>query len=199
MDFRCFVAVELPDALKDLIGKGTEHLRSRGGKVRWTPARNFHLTLKFLGETPESMLPDIEARLGEAVKGHGAFSVRFRGVGVFPDPRRPRVIWIGVENPEPLQRLQAGVEEALVSLGFEDEGRPYNPHLTLGRVKDPRGAGPLMGALREMEQADFGQMRVQGVSLVRSDLGPGGSRYTRLFRVALEGGEPLGENGAYAL
>jgi 2'-5' RNA ligase len=187
LGLRCFIAIELSAGLREKIGRETGGLRASEADVRWVPAENLHLTLKFLGSVPDELVPDIRAGLARVARGHARHCVRLAGTGVFPDPRRPRVVWVGVEDSEGVSALQRDVEAAMEGLGFEPEGRPYTPHLTLGRVKSPRGRSALMEELGALRDADFGEQEVREVSLMKSELRPGGARYERLFAAPLGG------------
>lgn len=187
MDLRCFIAIELPPELKDTIHGLTGGLRASGARVKWVPAENLHLTLKFLGNTPEETVPDIRDRLAGVSALHPAFTLEFRGAGAFPDLRWPRVVWAGVLDSDALLGLQRDVEEAMGELGFAPEGKAYSPHLTLGRVKSPGGLAGLRGELAALGDTVFGSVRVGEVSLMKSELGPSGARHERLFGVALSG------------
>lgn len=187
MDLRCFIAIELPHELKESIHGLTGGLRSSGARAKWVPAENLHITLKFLGNTPEEMIKEVREGIARASAGHYAFDLVFRGAGAFPDIRRPRVVWVGVEDSGALSALQKDMEEAMSALGFTPDGRDYSPHLTIGRIKSPGGLMPLSGELEALGDTDFGSARISGVSLMRSKLGPAGARYERLHGVSLGG------------
>jgi len=187
MGLRCFVAIELPAALKETIGELTRGLRASCRNVKWVPPGNLHLTLKFLGDTEESLIPEIREKLREAASSHQPFSIAFRGAGAFPDLRRPRVVWAGVQDSQAVVYLQQDVEKALSSLGFAPEVRPFSPHLTLGRVKSPGHTGLLKRGIEALGDAEFGSARVGSISLMKSDLKPSGAEYERLFEAALGG------------
>lgn len=187
MGLRCFVAIELPDELRETIGELTRGLRASCGNVKWVPPKNLHLTLKFLGDTEESLIPEIREKLHEAASSHQPFSIAFRGAGAFPDLRRPRVVWAGAEDSHALVSLQRDVEKALSSLGFAPEGRPYSPHLTLGRVKSPGHTALLKREIEALKDTGFGLVEVAGISLMKSELKPSGAEHERLFMAVLGG------------
>ncbi|GAB4390405.1 MAG: RNA 2',3'-cyclic phosphodiesterase [Thermodesulfovibrionales bacterium] len=187
MDLRCFVAVELPEELKKNIDRETGRLRAADADVKWVRAENLHLTLKFLGRTPEERLPAIRERLGAAAARHRGFRIRLAGAGAFPGARRPRVVWIGVSDSEALAALQKDVDAALAELGYEAEARDFTAHLTLGRVKSPRGGAALQAGIEALAGKEFGEAEVRGVSLMKSDLSPAGARYSRLYLAPLGG------------
>jgi len=178
MDMRCFIAINLEDSLKREISESTAGLRKGEWDVRWVSTENLHITLKFLGETSEGMLQDIKEKLLQASACCKPFDIRLCGVGVFPDEKRPRVIWIDLLDSDGLVRLKEEIEKSMADLGFEKEARPFSPHLTIGRVKTPKGKDSLLSAVRTLKDREFGNIRVEGFSLMRSDLRPSGARYT---------------------
>jgi RNA 2',3'-cyclic 3'-phosphodiesterase len=145
---------------------------------------NLHVTLKFLGAVDEARLPDVTAALDVAASAP-AFDVEVRGLGAFPTVSRPRVLWAGAPGSPTFTRLADEVDRALTGLGFPPEGRGFTPHVTLGRVREPRRNPPLAEALEAAAERPFGMLRVVSVSLMRSDLSPRGARYTELAAVAL--------------
>jgi 2'-5' RNA ligase len=159
--------------------------------VAWVAADNFHVTLKFLGEVAAASLPQIEATLGAAAAPAAPFTLGVRGLGAFPSPARARVIWAGAaEGAGAAIRLAARVEEALEPLGFVRETRPFVPHVTLGRAREPRRRPALAAALAAGATREFGRVAVARVSLMRSALSPRGSRYTELRAFELGGAAP---------
>ncbi len=183
MGLRCFVAVELPEKLKNEIVARTEGLRKSGTDARWIKAENLHLTLKFLGDTPEDVLTAVKESLEKAVKDHVKFKLRLSGAGVFPDRKRPRVVWVGLEDSDRLVALQSAVEEALAELGFETEKRPFSPHLTIGRLKSPRRRDFLLRELDAISGEEFGKVEVAEISIMKSVLKSSGAEYSRLFAI----------------
>lgn len=178
---RSFVAILLSEEVREAIAAEIARLRPLGPRVSWIAPPNLHLTLKFLGELPPDALEQVKEGLAEAVTGVTPFSLRFGGLGAFPGVARPRVLWVGVDDGgQAAQALQARVEAALSRRGFAREERPYSPHLTIGRVRDPRGLAELQQALARDARMEFGRFQVGGLSLMRSDLSPAGSRYTEL-------------------
>jgi RNA 2',3'-cyclic 3'-phosphodiesterase len=141
-DVRLFVAVELPDPVREHLRSGTERLRSSMDGWRWTPAAQWHLTLAFLGEVDEDRLPELTRRMGLAARRHRPFDVQLAGLGAFNNARRARILWVGVGGDrEALVRLAdsvgAGARRAKVAL----EERRYRPHMTLGRRRAPADLG----------------------------------------------------------
>jgi len=134
---RTFIAVEMPPRVKARAGELIGKLRAAGADITWVRPEQMHLTLKFLGDVPDTETPDICRVVKEVAAGFEPFEIICRGAGAFPSSREPRTLWIGIEDgAEELRRLQAALDEALtVKLGFAKEQRGFHPHLTMGRVK----------------------------------------------------------------
>jgi RNA 2',3'-cyclic 3'-phosphodiesterase len=185
---RAFIALRLDATVEDAIAALIERLRApqndmndiREDGIRWVRRANFHLTLFFLGPSvPRERLASISEALGAIAEATAPFEIAARGVGVFPNPARPRVIWVGLEGDE-LAALAARVAEAAARCGFAPERRPYSPHLTIGRVRSLNSPGRLRRALSETADSSFGVSRIDGVKLYRSELGPQSSIYHEL-------------------
>ena len=167
--------------------------RTKGQGVNWVRPDGFHLTLKFLGHVTEDRLPKITEAVSGVATTFSPFTVSVGGVGVFPNTRVPRVIWMGVKTEgDILARLQSRVEEVLDPLGFPRENRSFHPHLTLGRIKsegsegDFRQSGDTLAKwLAENQHRVCGQFEVKEVLLIKSDLQPGGAVYTPLATLRL--------------
>lgn len=143
---RAFVALEMPTAVKQELGLVTGVLNGQtpDGSVRWVKPALLHLTLRFLGDTAVSKLPAIHEALDDVSRQAAPFALRLGGLGCFPNRKRPRVIWVGLEgDTKPLLALKRAVDAALVPLGWAVEERPFQAHLTLGRVRDDRQLGGL--------------------------------------------------------
>lgn len=189
---RSFIAIELPSDVKSelnsLEGKLREELHLA---VRWVEPGNIHLTLKFLGNMPQEKVSRIADAVAGVAGGMSPFSLEFGGLGAFPNMKRPRVIWVGLEGEiEKLISLQQGVDAALESLGFARETRPFASHLTLARVRE-RGVvggqndwGKLFASVKPESKCCF---EVKSISLMRSQLTPRGAIYSRLALAELQG------------
>jgi 2'-5' RNA ligase len=183
---RTFIAVDLPPAVKMQIGQIIDRLRPLSSAVRWVRSQGLHLTLKFLGEIPQEQLEDIFAAVQRGVVGISPFSFVLAKLGGFPNLRRPRVIWLGVPvGQEPLQELQEQVEFQLAECGFPRERRKFSPHLTIGRVRSPRGIQPLLKRLPSVS-FESDEIYVDTVKVMRSQLLPTGAEYSALKVVALK-------------
>jgi 2'-5' RNA ligase len=182
--------VTLSEPVRAALAATIERLRPFGRDVAWVTPANLHVTLKFLGHLEDSRVGDVEAALRSVTVSERPFDVSIAGLGAFPSPTRPRVVWAGVGGPEvaALVRLAERTETALGPLGFEREARVFSPHVTLGRVRQPRRDPALVAALGDGTPPVFGNVRVDRLVLMRSDLSPGGARYTEIVACALGGG-----------
>jgi len=184
---RLFIAIEVPAEIKRDMAEVQQRLISTGAvDASWTRPDSIHLTLKFLGEVTEAKAPAIMAALKTAAIGSSRFRLGLEQVGTFPEPKRARVVWIGLHGEvEKLLRLQTLVEENLVSAGFEREGRTYTPHLTLGRIRNIRSRENWVKALTAEKDVRLQAFEVREICLMQSDLRPSGAVYSRLGSVAL--------------
>ena len=183
MAIRSFVALELSDEVREHLVALLQRLHRTGAAVKWVEPENLHLTLKFLGEVPEERVELIAEALKSVAQATEPFSFTVKGVGGFPDLRRPRVLWVGVEAVQPLLRLQQLVEKSMERLGFAPEGRAYHPHITIGRVKAMAGMEKVKEILSEYANTKFGEVFVSHLTLFRSDLSREGPTYTPLAKL----------------
>jgi RNA 2',3'-cyclic 3'-phosphodiesterase len=196
---RTFVAIELDEEIRKAIA-GTQRqvqeqlmkqLRHTASDVRvqWVRPDSIHLTLKFLGDIDEARVEDIRTALLSAVRTQSRLAVDVGGLGVFPDLRAPRVLWVGLSGQvDALMRVAAEVEAALTGVGFPPESRPLSPHLTLARIKErSREVGKGLADSGLMTQPfRVGSLAVHAVCLMKSDLKPSGAVYSRLVEVPLK-------------
>jgi 2'-5' RNA ligase len=193
-EIRTFIAIELPDSLKASLKELQDRLKRQAPPraVRWTQPEGIHLTLKFLGQTPADQIEDIGEALRLACASFSPFAYTVGGLGCFPNLRRPRVIWVGVQEPTgALAELQEAVEAACAGLGFEREQRAFHPHLTLGRLQNRVTSGDLRAIsdlVQRTEAVSLGTLAAQGISLIRSDLQPTGAVYTSLREIGFTEG-----------
>jgi len=185
--WRSFIAVELSKEIAAGVRKIQGRLRDRAAGVSWVRPEGIHLTLRFLGDVDPGRVEGIASRAEECVKAIAPFFIGIRGCGGFPNPRNPRVIWIGVEDPAGLlKEIQAKVEQGMEEMGFTREARAYTPHLTIGRLRSGKGKGEVAQALEAMKGCDLGTMEVREICLFRSQLKPTGAEYTKLKVIPLE-------------
>ena len=170
---RTFVAVEIPEPLRAAVRDSTSRLRRENTGVRWVPAENMHLTLKFLGEVTERELREVEDAAAAVAKDHPPFELSLGTIGGFPNLSRPRVVWIGLQGEtEPLRLLASRLEDLLERKGFARERRPFRAHLTLGRARRP---GPVAGA--SSVAVPTRSFAVEKVVVMESQLRPQGAQY----------------------
>jgi len=189
---RAFIAIDLPASIHTQLDTISEQLQQqvKPGTVRWVPARNIHLTLKFLGEVSSTNLEMLNNLLRTQASRQPCFDISIGGLGAFPTIHRPRVIWIGVQAPVNLLSLQRSIESETQRLGYAAEERSFSAHLTLGRVShnaQPAEITRLGELLNNMQVGSLGTVRVDTVRLFRSDLLPGGAVYTALYSAELSG------------
>jgi len=192
---RAFIAIELPDAVKDSLSSLRDRLRSAEHRyVKWVAPEGVHLTLKFLGNIAQDRVPPIVEAIAQAAQGVTPFQLQIGGLGAFPNMGRPQVIWVAIRGEvEKLITLQRGVDQALVALGFHPESRPFTPHLTLGRLRERASSAERreIGGLMTATQFEDGPaMEVTEISLIRSTLTPQGAIYNRIASIELKGGLP---------
>lgn len=182
--WRTFCAIELPDEVRGRVGELAARLREAFPRARasWVRPGSLHLTLKFIGEIEPRRVEDLSAAAGRAAESCGPFGLTVAEAGTFPPHGPPRVLWLGVQDGGGgLTRLHRRLEDECAAAGFAREARAFRPHLTLGRLREPRGARALGAAHRETPSApQF--FNVNELLVMRSELGPGGSRYTTISR-----------------
>jgi 2'-5' RNA ligase len=187
---RCFVAIELPDDVRSVVAAAQAALRRAAPRadVRWTTRDQWHLTLRFLGEVPDADIPGLVERLAAAVRPRPSLALALSGVGGFPGRRRPRVVWCGVEgDAAALGETAAVVEAAVRAFGLPEEGRPFHAHVTVGRVRSPRGLGRLGAALEAPPDAAPAAWTAREAVLFRSRLRPTGAVYEPIARLPFAG------------
>jgi 2'-5' RNA ligase len=187
VNIRSFVAVNIPDNTRKSIVELQDQLKHYQGDVRWVRAESIHITLKFLGDVIEEQIGQVAQSIQGAVSGVQPFDVCIRGVGVFPNERKPRVLWLGIqEGAEKLIKLAVRIEEGCFKLGFKKEERKYSAHLTIGRVRSFKRIASTLEAMRTVgfEGSSF---RISEVDLMKSNLLKTGAVYTVLHRIQLQG------------
>ena len=191
-DLRLFVAVPIPpdalEACRGLIDGVRAHQSPPG--VRWVRLDGLHVTLRFLGATPTDRVPGVGAAMRTAAVGVPAFQVALSGAGSFPDRKRPRTLWIGIdEGVESLAALVRNLDAPLDALGWPPEQRPFRPHLTIARTDAAHGGdGLAVASALATAAADWRvSFRAETVTLYRSLLGTGAARYEPIDEVRLAG------------
>lgn len=182
---RLFIALPLEKSVKDELDKLIATLKRQGGPVKWVKAENIHLTLRFLGETNDNLVSDIKHHIDEVVNTHRKVQTSINNLGGFPNLNRPRVIWVGIEqNLDALRKMANDIEHRMRSLGFEKETKPFKAHLTLGRVRDPKGLDNLTNFMKDYRLEEM-PLLFDRIVLFKSTLTPQGPIYERLREATL--------------
>jgi len=176
---RLFVSLDMPDAVRTAIKSLIGELKPLDDSWKWVRAENLHVTLKFLGEVAREKLPKIVEALRTA-PSQGPVALKFHGLGFFPNERRPRVLWAGMDAPQSLIGFAAAVEAALTGVGFAREEREFAPHLTLARSKSATVSPTLREAIATLSARQFGMMDASTFHLVESRIKSAGPEYTTL-------------------
>lgn len=183
---RTFVALEVPEEVRRIVAEAQRYLAKVGGAgVSWPKPEGIHLTLRFLGDVAQDRIDEVVSEVDRAAAASPPLSLTARGMGGFPDLRRPRVVWIGVEGGEELMRLQADISRALAQFGGEERER-FHPHLTVGRVKYLKPGSRLPQAAAEY-QPPSASWTAREVAVMSSRLTPTGAIYSALGVVKLGG------------
>ncbi len=174
---RLFVALEIPSTVRENLADLLKTLRAVSPQTRWIRPENLHVTLKFIGEVPETKFTAIRSALTVARSDQPA-TLEFRGLGFFPNEKHPRVFWAGIEASPNLKILAEEIEQATEKLGIQRERRPFSPHLTLARFEPPRLPVELRAAIQQNAALNFGSLRTSQFHLIESKLKPSGAEYT---------------------
>jgi 2'-5' RNA ligase len=174
---RVFIAVDLPDSLREALSDVQRELRPLTNTVRWVAPESIHITLKFIGEVPDKRVEDIDTAITGLTWKH--FAVTVRGVGFFPGTRSPRVFWAGMEAPT-MEGLAEQLDTRMERLGFEKEKRTFRPHITLARARNTRIDASLVSGAARYEEQEFGVFNVDRLFLFKSTLKPSGAVYEKL-------------------
>ena len=186
---RTFVALPIPDPIVGKLTRLRESLVDRIAGIRWVDPSHSHVTLNFLGDVVDTDLHLIGRAVGSVAARSAAFDVGLRGIGAFPDPRRPRVLWAGIQDGhDALATLHRELARELAAVGYHSEEPKFHPHVTLGRIKPDRGASLDLTPLIESNRAwSGGTFRARDLVVFASTLGPGGPVYSPLSRASLRG------------
>ena len=190
-EIRAFIAIELPHEIKNDLSNILKRLKSgREKSVKWVDPNNIHLTLKFLGNIPESNIVDITQAVTQASSFTYPFNLELKGLGAFPNLRSPRVVWVGIGGDiRSVSNLQRQVDQSLTHLGFSPEKREFSPHLTLGRVRDktnPKEKIELGKAVESLTIPKSPSFRVDRISFMQSTLTSSGAVYNQIATVVLD-------------
>jgi 2'-5' RNA ligase len=185
--WRVFCAIELPETVRGLLLRHIRRLQEAvpDARASWAREPNLHLTLKFLGETLIASVPDFSTAASRAVAELAPFSIRLEQTGVFPKHGQPRVLWIGISDSSgKLGELHTQLENESAKAGFEREARPFHPHFTIARLRQPHHASTLANTHKQIEFSPV-EIPVSELLVIRSELSSAGSKYTVISRHAL--------------
>lgn len=174
---RAFLAAEIDEELKEKIAEVQEQLKEADAPVKYVEPHNLHFTFKFFGEIDKEKSGEIVSAVETKVQNYSPFELSIKGVGIFPNPRYIRVVWLGVGDSGPFSRLQMALDEDFQKMGFKKE-RSYVPHLTMGRVRGAKNKDALLSRIDELKEVEIGRMRIEKLLLKESVLKPEGPVYT---------------------
>jgi RNA 2',3'-cyclic 3'-phosphodiesterase len=174
---RLFIALEIPSPVRKNLAELLKSLHAVSPQTRWVRPETLHVTLKFIGEVPETKLSAIRMGLSH-IRSDQSVTLDFRGLGFFPNEKHPRVFWAGIEASPNLKTLAADIDKATEKLGIPSEQRAFSPHLTLARFEPPRLPENLGTAIQENAVREFGSVRTNQFHLIESKLKPSGAEYT---------------------
>lgn len=184
---RVFIAIKISDDIQEKLLGIQRKLEQSDAHISWVNPENIHLTIQFLGNIEEDQVPQIVSELRESVKVVSPFQLQVGYAGAFPNLRYPRVIWIGVTDDEEdsLKTLQEDISARLSKLGFAQEDGRFKPHLTLGRVRSQKNKSNLVRAIEAIVNIWVGEIPVDAVYLIKSELKSTGAEYTDLAEVRI--------------
>jgi len=189
---RAFIAVEIAAAIREKLAELIEQLRPHGKEVKWVEAQNIHLTLKFLGDVPDDATPRIVELMRGCLAGATPCALTVKGAGAFPNLRRPRVLFACASDAPPtLAGVADRLNQAMAELGVEKEERAFQNHITLGRVREPRPMDRLAAQLEKQADREFGSMRIDRITLIRSELRRQGPIYTPIEAARFEAADAM--------
>lgn len=175
---RLFTGLDVPYQMRRNLELLVEHLKPHA-RIQWNTLTNLHVTTKFIGEWPPERLDELTAALAQ-VPRPAPLKIAIRGLGWFPNPHSPRVFFAAIQSPPELEALARATEDACEALGIAAERRPFQPHLTLARIREPRPLSELTRAIAALPNTGFGAYTAEAFHLYKSELRPGGSIYTKL-------------------
>jgi 2'-5' RNA ligase len=185
---RLFLALELRESVRDELERAIAPLRAIETGLSWAAPDKRHLTLRFFGEVDDAGAERIVAAADEVARGHRPFSMQLGGIGAFPNFRRARVVWIGVETEPRLELLHHDLELGFERVGFEVEGRAFRPHVTLARIRSPLPEDRARALARAARKVHFSATADVGeIVLLESTFAPSGARYRRVHAATLGG------------
>jgi 2'-5' RNA ligase len=182
---RIFIATEVSDRIIKEITDIQDRLKDNGDRVSWIKPGNIHLTLRFLGDIEKNRIEDIHRAMLQSVSEMDPLNISVRGIGVFPNLKNPRVIWLGVMDVEKLNIICKALERELCMAGFEKEARNFHPHITFGRVKYLSNKKAFKESVENLKGVELGNLIIKRILLFKSELKPSGAIHTRLKEAKL--------------
>ena len=187
---RLFIAVDFPPEIIAKIAKINTYLQTQvpGRMLKWVSPENLHLTLKFLGDVRKDRLPELKTRLENALVGQSGFCIAIEGMGMYPSPNKPRVLWLGIKDQGNLKEIHHKLTLALEVFDPEPEKRSFSPHLTIARIRqnsDRESIREVGKTLSQFKVDTLGKLNICSVQLYKSELTPRGPIYTALQSVPL--------------
>jgi len=176
--FRGFISIDI-EPNKKLIEFENE-IKKTGADLKLVEPENIHITLKFLGDAEETLINELEEIINNAVKETKSFNIKLKGTGVFPNNNYIKVVWLGIQNSEPVAEIAKKIDEQTSKIGFEKEKRVFSPHLTIARVKTAKNKEKLLQFLEKYQDVEFADIKVEAIKLKKSELTPKGPIYTDL-------------------
>jgi 2'-5' RNA ligase len=189
MAIRSFLAFELPPDIKRMVKDISEDIRRTRLDLKWVKVDNIHLTVVFMGNIRSEDVRAIGEEAGDVCVGFEPFEIALKGLGVFPNTQRPRVLWLGLEiETERISSFRDSLQERLLDFGVREEKRAFTPHLTLGRFRKLEMFDPLLGDIISRYADIKGPVgRLEELVMFKSELRPGGAEYTKLKSLPLKG------------
>jgi 2'-5' RNA ligase len=181
--FRGFVAVDIPvfPKILDIVNE----IKNSGANIKLVEPKNIHITLKFLGDTEEELIDKIEDIIKKSTEDTNHFDIKLKSSGVFPNQNYIKVVWIGLENTENLEKISSKINEESSKLGFEREKRKFSPHITIGRVRSAKNKDKLLQIINKYQDVEFADLTIDSIKLKKSELTSKGPIYTTLKEVKL--------------
>jgi 2'-5' RNA ligase len=184
---RAFISIEIPENIKDNIEKSIDEMKFTLSPLKWVDKKNLHITLKFLGWVVDEKVDGMISSVADLAKGFGSIKMNFAGLGVFPNAKHPRVIWVGInEGSDKIKELAEKIDARLSSEGYrKEEEREFSPHLTIGRIKEKIDAEPLGKFMEKNATTEFGGFTAEHISVMKSTLRRSGPIYEEIKQVRL--------------
>ncbi len=183
MALRCFIAIDVPETIKKSIADMTFSLKQTGADVKWVAPENTHITLQFMGDTQESLIPAIKGDLDKILAHYTPFYIKITEISCFPSGKRPRVIWIEMEESQTLINLKKDIEDEMAKFGYQKEDRIFTPHITIGRIKSYKNISELLKRIDGAKTMRFPAFKANNITLMKSDLQPSGAKYYCLTEI----------------